>query len=301
MNTPTPPACAAGHDGEMHPSCTALTWLFEEAQRREFKPRQVAVLAMLLASQSAGHVSITKLQIGALVGLSERQVAEALREIADIIETRRGGRNGNRYVVRDGSTGSQPPEVERRLSNITSGLPPVIKHNQRPTTGSQPPVTDHNQRPAAVEILPPIRTRTRAETPINITTTTQLYPERPESSGESVTQRALTTVAVPERLSGPMTETMPYTDGMREFAANMGFVNGTGESLFEQFRDHQLSKNGISANWAASWRKWVRDEIKYRGAPNAERSHSSYDVRRPKVSASTAILLQQMRGGSDID
>ena len=121
MMPPTPHAHAPGQDGEMHsPSCAALLWLFEEAQRREFKPRQVAVVMMLLAAQAAGHSSITKLQLGALVGLSERQVAEALREVADIIKTRRGGRNGNRYLVTGVSTGGPPPgRIWRNDSSLT--------------------------------------------------------------------------------------------------------------------------------------------------------------------------------------
>lgn len=146
----------------------------------------------------------------------------------------------------------------------------------------------------------------RAETPININTS-QDYLDRPVSVPAIVeTFDLVPDEPKPRKRRAGQIGDLEYGPEFQRFAALQGFVNGSGVRLFEAFKNHHQAKGSLMVDWLAAWRTWVNNEIKFRGVPapsqHREENHASstgYDVRRPRVNASTAILLRQMQGGGN--
>lgn len=193
----TPHDFCAGHDGEMLSShrapCTQLKWFLDRLNEHPMTTAQVAVLAALLALQDeqGSSAKITKAQLGALVGLSERQVATVLKQletdIRELIKSKRDGgagkgRGANSYTVSVEANGNPVPEAGFRLPTANGNRLPELgfrqPSNQQPASGS----ANGGQLPVACEQKPaPYKNAgARAETPIlNTTTLSELNPETP--------------------------------------------------------------------------------------------------------------------------
>ena len=68
----------------------------------------------------------------------------------------------------------------------------------------------------------------------------------------------------------------PDGEGMR-YAAGRGFGPERIGELIEAFRDYWAARpgaGGVRCDWAAVWRTWVRNEIKFHGAPGAAGRHA---------------------------
>ncbi len=53
-----------------------------------------------------------------------------------------------------------------------------------------------------------------------------------------------------------------------EHAAEKGFAAAQIDAQAEKFRNHHLSKGSMMADWAAAWRTWISNSIKWDGPPN---------------------------------
>lgn len=197
LSKQTPHAPGAGHDGEMlssqRASCTQLKWFLDRLNEHPMTTAQVAVLAALLALQDEQGASakITKAKLGALVGLSERQVATVLKQletdIRELIKSKRDGgagkgRGANSYTVNVEANGNPVPEAGFRLPEANGNGLPELGFRQpsyrQPASGS----ANGNGLPVACEqkSAPYKNASARAETPIlNITTLSELNPETP--------------------------------------------------------------------------------------------------------------------------
>jgi len=125
-------------------------WLFDRMAEIEMKPQQIAVLFTLLVRDDMGGEPLTKAELGALIGVKERQVSTLLKDIQDdlklIEKQRRGGagkgRVANIYVVRPDATGNPVPETWCRQAIADSG-------NQQSSTGNPVPAENSNQHATA--------------------------------------------------------------------------------------------------------------------------------------------------------
>lgn len=181
-----------------------LLWLLDQAMEREHSTSQVAVMAILLALDARGRAQISKLELGALVGLKERQVSTVLKELESTVhgyikKQRSGGtgkgRAANFYVIRPDATGNEVPVTWNNQQPITGTEMPV-DGNKQSSASSAVPSAPSNQQPVAREntiatsnavpsacgeVLPPIKHgRARVEDNLKLRDITQLYPERTE-------------------------------------------------------------------------------------------------------------------------
>lgn len=56
-------------------------------------------------------------------------------------------------------------------------------------------------------------------------------------------------------------------DAGHRFAADKGFSPDQTRAMAEHFADHHRQRGTTSKDWAASWRTWIHNEIKFHGAP----------------------------------
>lgn len=289
-------------------------WLYERLTEIEMKGQAIAALFVLIAREELGLPPITKVELGALIGVQERQVANILTHLESklsLIEKRRHGGAGkgriaNTYVVKYEATGNNLPAENFRQETSDS------RNQQIPAGNFQPAKTSNTQEiagsdgrsvaPVACgEVLPPIEhgpARGRANLK---TTTTELYPERLE----------LVCVGQPVMPDGGGELDMGWalSSSQRAFANERGFLNGSCDELFGQFLDHCATKGPkLSASWRSEWSKWVRNEVKFSteraqrnsqvGAPNERtRNHSYASAGRGRArSVETEILMRDIAG-----
>ena len=291
-----------------------LLWLYDQMTEQEMTGQQIAVMVVLLARDAAELGSITKAEIGSLVGVQERQVSTVLKQLEEklsLVQKQRNGGSGkgrapNNYIVRPDATGNPVPETWRRHQVAGSGNEqssagnpvPAKTSNQQSNTGSD----GRSVAPAACgEVLPPIE-HAAARGRANLkTTTTELYPERLE----------LVCVGSPVMPDGGGELDMSWvlSASQRAFANERGFLNGSCDELFGQFLDHCATKGPkLSASWRSEWGKWVRNEVKFNteraqrisqsGAPNERtRNHSYASAGRGRArSIETEILMRDIAG-----
>ena len=48
--------------------------------------------------------------------------------------------------------------------------------------------------------------------------------------------------------------------------------------MFDQFKDHHRSKETLSADWDAEWRKWCRNEQKFKSQKQKKRRRGEYEI-----------------------
>lgn len=247
-------------------------WLFDRMAEIEFKPQQIAVLFVLLVRDDMGGEPLTKAELGALIGVKERQVSTILKELQDelkLIEKQRRGGNGkgrvaNTYIVRPDATGNPVPETWRRQAIADSG-------NQQSSTGNPVPAKTSNQQSAAASVSgneapvaceeSPSRENkhapARGNTKLITTSLSEFNPETPEASFESVARE------MPEG-GGNLDLDWMLSAKHRAFANERGFLNGSCDELFGQFLDRCTTHGPrLSVGWGAEWRKWVRNQVKF--------------------------------------
>lgn len=125
-------------------------WLFDRMTEIEMKPAQIAVMFALLVRDDMEGAPLTKAELGALIGVKERQVSTILKDLQDdlklIEKQRRGGagkgRVANLYAVRPDATGNPVPETWCQQPIADSG-------NQQSSTGTGLPAENSNQHAAA--------------------------------------------------------------------------------------------------------------------------------------------------------
>lgn len=77
-----------------------------------------------------------------------------------------------------------------------------------------------------------------------------------------------------------------------DFALSKGFSASDSVSMFEEFRDYHVGKGNQMADWAAAWRTWVRNQIKFkRGGSNAKTTGS--------LGGYAGVAARFRNGGSD--
>lgn len=299
---------------------TRFLWLYDQLTERPMKGMQIAVLFVLLVRDEAGLPPVTKADLGALIGVTERHVSNILRELQydlALIQARKGskpgkGRAPNCYVTRPDSIGAPVPDDW--ITNCKTGTVVPEKTDKKVSASadsvvSRNPKTGTTVHEACGEPAPPMDKHGRARGLDNPLTT-------------GIGSSSETLVDVSEGVCGAREIAMPIGPGDlsldwvlspddRAFAGERGYVNGSCDELFGQFLDHCATKGPRhSAHWRSEWRKWVRNQVKFdteRAQRNSGTSHDvnstrtsdGFDVRRPKVSASSANLLRQMRGDPD--
>lgn len=190
---------------------TRLLWLYNELldhagdERRELKPAHVTVMLVLLSRDYLREAPITKAELGAIVGLKERQVHSILKDLEGgiqnyLLKKRQGGkgkgRAANIYEIRGDATGGQVQPNWPSYQQSTTGEELPVASNPQSSAGNavpsaspdrqlvareKPPSTSEELPVACGEILPPIKhAPARGNTNLKLRDTSQLYPERPE-------------------------------------------------------------------------------------------------------------------------
>lgn len=148
-----------------------LLWLLAQAEEHELSTAQVAVLSMLLALDARDRAQITKAQLGDLVKLKERQVANVLKEleghVAAFIKKQRAGgagkgRAANSYAIRPDATSNPVPAAWYLQQSSAGNAVPSASPDQHSNTGNEvlvacelppeiPPLRD-NQTPLELNL-----------------------------------------------------------------------------------------------------------------------------------------------------
>jgi len=174
-------------------SSDRLQWLYEQAEAGKLdSAQQVAVMAMLLARDARGLQSITKIELGALLNLGERQVSSILKDLEANVEAfvqkrRNGGagkgRAANTYVLRPDATGNPVPETWFQQQSSSGNPVPAKSSNQNAVSGSE----NHNQQSNTGTAVPSAEAETIAHienasagAEDNLLTLVEIYPDRAE-------------------------------------------------------------------------------------------------------------------------
>lgn len=204
---------------------TRLLWLYNELldhagdERRELKPAHATVMLVLLARDYLREAPITKAELGAIVGLKERQVHSILKDLEGgiqnyLLKKRQGGkgrgRAANIYEIRGDATGGQVQPDWPSYQQSSTGKQLQVASNAQSSAGNAVPsaspdrqsvARENTPKPskelpvACGEILPPIEhAPARGNTNLKLRDTSQLYPERAEL--------AATAAREPIRLNG---------------------------------------------------------------------------------------------------
>lgn len=72
-----------------------------------------------------------------------------------------------------------------------------------------------------------------------------------------------------------------------DFALSKGFSPRDASAMFEEFRDYHVGKGNQMADWAAAWRTWVRNQIKFKRGGSNGKTESS-DLARASFSGLAA-------------
>ncbi len=293
-------------------------WLYERLTQIEMKGQAIAALFVLIAREELGLPPITKVELGALIGVQERQVANILLHLESglsLIEKRRHGGAGkgrvaNTYVVKYDATGNILPAENHRQEISGSGneqnnagnFQPAKTSNQQQNAGSD----GRSVAPVACgELLPPIKEHAsaRAETLNLNTNTSELYPD-------TAVCVVLTTMPIG---GGELDLDWVISPDDRAFANERGFLNGSCDELFGQFLDHCATKGPrMSASWRSEWRKWVRNQVKFdtERAQRAKATEANHDQQRTRAhsyasagrgrarSVETEILMRDIADGA---
>lgn len=270
-------------------------WLYDQLTEREMTPQQIAVLFVLIAREEAGMPAITKYELGALVGVTERYVATILSELQkelQLILTTKGekkgrGRAPNKYLIRADSNGAPIPDdwivncksgttvpEQKRKTDASVAL---SVENPSPNSGTGGPVI-------CGEVLPPMKEHAGARVENNLLTKSNL-----ELNSEPLSVCGARAMPV-----GGGKLDMDWVLGAedRKFANERGFLNGSCDELFGKFLDHCATKGPrISPRWRSEWGRWVRNEVKF-DAERARRANlpieANSDDQRPSHSYASA-------------
>lgn len=293
-------------------------WLYDRITETEMSGMQIAVMFVLLARDEAGLRAITKSEIGALVGVSDRQVTTVLTQLErdlSLIKTQRNGGTGkgrvaNSYLVRPDANGSEVPVAWGNKKPSSGNQLPVTVSNQQSSSGSELPVAGNAPEisgshggsvlPVACgEILPPIK-HAHARVENNLLTKSKILELNSETLSVCVARE------MPVG-GGELDMDWTLSAENRAFANERGFLNGSCDELFGQFLDHCNTRGPrMSQGWRSEWRRWVRNQVKFdeeraRRANNPEakndqrpsHSYASAGKRRAR-SVETEILMRDI-------
>lgn len=287
-------------------------WLYDQLTEREMTPQQIAVLFVLIAREEAGMPAVTKYELGALVGVTERYVATILSELQKELqlilatkgEKKGRGRAPNKYIIRADSNGAPIPDdwivncksgttvpEQKRKTDATAAL---SVENPSPNSGTGEPVI-------CGEVLPPMKEHAGARVENNLLTKNNL-----ELNPETLSVCDAGAHEMPE-FAGELDMAWSLSAKHRAFANERGYLNGSCDELFGQFLDHTATKGPrISTAWGSLWRKWVRREVKFDEeraqrannpeATNDQRPSHSYASagKRRARSVETEILMRDI-------
>ena len=178
-------------------------------------------------------------QLASLVGAPLKAVLAALKELdaAEVFSRTDAGVIYSRRMVRD-----REREEKDKANGKGGGNPHLkAKHNGGVNPPDKPP--DKAQKREA---------RSQNETPNGVS---PAQPADEESDGRKARRKPQREIPADWR---------PSAEGM-EFARSNGFGFAETERIIQRFRDHWISKAERRANWDASWRTWIGNEVKFAG------------------------------------
>lgn len=170
-------------------------------------------------------------------------------------------------------TGGTAPRVTAHRGHSAPGAEsPDRGHSAPPTGGTAPP--------KSIEII----STTGEASPLRDT------PPSLRSGGARTPAR--------KRVASDQTLPAAMTDAMTAYAADSGFVNGRAENLFAAWRDHHISRATPIADADASFRTWVRNEIKFHGRPAHVPSAAIEQPRLFGIAAQNAAFNERSNRGA---
>lgn len=287
MNTPTPRACASVHDGQMVSfNCTAVAWALDQNVPSASASR---LLIEIARRSSGGRCASTQIVLGTACKLSERQTRTLLASLVDcgvVKRTRQGGAGQGRQ-----------PDVYELVGYVESQAEeqPAETADWATGNGQSLPVAPLATGNFDRQKLPVEATGNASPTPPYIKTTTsntEVSSDRPElgvEGGLGETPFALepprTKTRKPRRAARQVAteDSMPaeMTIRMVSDAAAAGYVNGSGQALFRQWRDGHIAKGTEIANHEASFRTWIGNAPKFGNPPPKASARSAYAGIRP--------------------
>lgn len=295
-------------------NCALLSWA---ASQDKLKPHELGILIRLVGlMDDDGRLVMAQADLWRHMGIGERQTRAAVSALVSggyLKRTRRGtigkGRAPDllsanfRPSVDKGEkpplshdNGEKPPPVplsakKQRSADMGDASPPPSAKSDSADNAVKLPVSAIQDAEFVDNGARHISTGARADKLTLNTTTPELYPERAESSFESVAREM--------RGGGVFQEDWTLSAKDRAFANSQGVLNGSVDVVFAMFGAHHLSKHTISANWSGEWRKWVLRQAhdpRFQTSKPRENNHDQQRlgaadeprVRRESVSPTTA-------------
>lgn len=135
---------------------------------------------------------------------------------------------------------------------------------------------------------------------VTLCDTERAHKERSSTSLRSVEQgaRPAKKLEARKRLATDATLPAVMTPAMETYAAESGFMNGSGDRLFGAWRDHHISRATPIADPEASFRTWVRNEIKFNPRSNGHGQQPSQPAKLYGVSAANAEFRARSNRGA---
>lgn len=200
--------------------------------------------------------------LSGLFNVHHKSLIAAMKELAEhgVYSVDDSGVIFSRRMVRDHANSLRDKENGRRGGN------PNIAKGLTPRLTSPPPTEDKAQKPEA-------------------------RSQKSTLSNESVARTR-------KRLASDQTLPAEMTPAMLAHCAEHGFVNGSAERLFGAWRDHHISRATPIADPEASFRTWVRNEIKFNPRSTGHAQQPSQPSRLYGVSAQNAEFRARSNRGA---
>jgi hypothetical protein len=216
----------------------ATTWAWQQAPSSD-----KAWLALILLANNAdddGRFTVKRQEFADMLRCSvdtfDRRVKSLMEEQLLVVEknvTRRG-HTASTYVL------AMPREFARTSGSRSSAAPGDRK--------SVAPRAETNQENGGAAEL---RLAATGAAPKK-NSLTESYSEREEYSSSDAPEKKKTRF-------NPRWKRC--SDNFRAYATSKGFMNGSVDVMFEEFRDYHLKHGSKYVDWLATWRTWVRKAV----------------------------------------
>lgn len=258
MNTPTPHAFGTGHDGEM--LCISSSLLRGNSGLTRVE------LALLAFVYDHPDSQATRAEIARDCGCAANSVPRAAKKLVELglIERMTAGCKATTYRPKR-NTDVTVTVSERNVEVTRNTEVTVSKRNRNADVTIEPKQALRiNERNNDVTVHP-----TTAPTPPNITTNSNLSDG---GLGEGFALSAEPDKPKRRRKAPPIEandDNMPaaMSAKMRARADDAGYLNGSGEALFREWRDNAIAVGKVIKNHDASFSTWVGRAPRYGNPP----------------------------------
>jgi hypothetical protein len=236
--------------------------LYELARRHGLNTSQIAILGILRDLAEDGRATISKAELGLVVGIGERQVSNIIRALEgkELIQRQRvagASRGANCYVI--------GPANRKSISERKAVADEKPVAERQPVSGNQLP---NGNQATDFELVGEPEPKKKAPHTLKRKTTPTQTSESQTQSKDSGMKGGLGGKTSRVKLRFFATDaTLPteLTPRMLQDAVKHGFLNGSAEQQFKEFRDYHIGRGTEMADVEAYFRTWLGKSNEFAG------------------------------------